>query len=278
MSGLTQRLTPQEPRRREMLAMMVLLLAASLTSVAAVTTGSGPGPSGDQAADIVEDPTPEVTFGELANWTFAPGFTVTPTPKPTAKPKPKPTKYNGKMYKFVAIGDSLTAWPIRYNWAHCLDVNDQKAVMVNNAGVAGNLTSQMRARFSRDVLAYKPDFVLIMGGTNDISDKHGVSQSDVIANLRAMVRDAKAKKVKPYLMLIPPQSYYGSVSTVKSLNAAIIRLANSEKIYYVDSYSSLATSGGVIKSAYSWDGLHLTYEGASRVGALAWQRVRRQGF
>ncbi len=275
LARLSRRLTPQEPRRRETAAILALLLVACVASVAGTATGG----ASARAVDVaVADPTIDTTFGDLHFETYAPGFKVTPTPKPTAKPKPKVTPYNGPQLRFVAIGDSLTAWPTRLNWPHCLDVNDQKAILVHNAGVTGNLTSEMRARFSRDVIAYKPKFVLIMGGTNDISDRYGISQATVIANLKAMVRSAKAAKITPILMAIPPQQSYGSVAKVKSLNAAIYRLANNEKIYYVDSYGPLATSAGVIKSAYTTDGLHLSYAGAQAVGNAAWRRVRRIGL
>jgi lysophospholipase L1-like esterase len=275
LSRLSRRLTPQEPRRRETTAILALLLIACVASVAGTATHGASARAMDVA---VADPTIDTTFGDLHFETYAPDFKVTPTPKPTAKPKPKVTPYNGPQLRFVAIGDSLTAWPTRYNWPHCLDVNDQKAILVHNAGVTGNLTSEMRARFSRDVIAYKPKFVMIMGGTNDISDRYGIDQATVIANLKAMVRSAKAAKITPILMAIPPQQSYGSVAKVKSLNAAIYRLANNEKIYYVDSYGPLATSAGVIKDAYTTDGLHLSYAGAQAVGNAAWRRVRRIGL
>ena len=36
-----------------------------------------------------------------------------------------------------------------------------------NAGVGGNNTNMARARLERDVLAHKPDWVVVMMGTND---------------------------------------------------------------------------------------------------------------
>jgi lysophospholipase L1-like esterase len=279
LTTLGRRFAGPEPRRRETLAVLTLLFVASLASIVA-TSPSFSSPA-RAAAMGNRSPAPDWAGANVLNvQTWAPWSTVTPTPSPSPTPSPtaKKTATPAKTLTFVAMGDSLTAWPIRYNWPHCLDVDDQRAVMVNNAGIPGNLTSQMRARFSRDVIAYKPDFVLIMGGTNDISNEHSIPQSTVIANLKAMVVAAKRAHIKPFLLLIPPQSSSSTVARVKSLNSAIIHLANSQQIYAVDTYSPLATSSGVYKSQYTWDGLHLTYEGAQVVGATVWRRIRRLGY
>ena len=295
LSGLIERFSPKEPRRREMAVLLGLVLAACLTSVASLAIGPA-GASGNQAANIVidptDEPTPEPTMdvstepptetASTESASPAPTTTPSPTPRKTKKPKKTATPYRGKINTFVAIGDSLTAWPSRYNWPRWLDVDDVRSKCANNAGIPGNVTSQMLARFSRDVLSYKPDFVLIMGGTNDISPRYNVPMSTTMANLKAMVKAAKSHKsasgqpIKVFLMSIPPQRSYGSVAKVRQLNAAIYKLAWSQGIYYVDDYTPLAGAGGVIKSAYVVDdGLHLSYAGASAVGAAAWRRVRR---
>ena len=292
LTGLIERLSPKEPRRREMAVLLGLPLAACLTSVASLAIGPA-GASGREFSNVgvepTDEPTPTATIdvpteGPTESLSPTPSETPSPTPAPTKKPRRTPTPYRGKIYTFVAIGDSITALPTRYNWPRWLDVDDVRSRCVNNAGTPGNLTSQMLARFSRDVLSYKPDFVLIMGGTNDISPNYYVPQAAIIANLRDMVRMAKSHKsasgkpIKPYLMLVTPQQYAGSVARVKSLNNAIKHLANNEGIYWIDSFSPLATNIGTIRPAYTSDGLHLTLAGASAVAAAAWHRVRRQGF
>jgi lysophospholipase L1-like esterase len=275
---MLSRLIPGEPRRRELSVLIALLAIACVASLAGMAVGSGPaGQSRDLADKSTPDPTPGGTFGEIGNATYAPGFTVTPVPKPT--PRPLPTPISGKAFRFVAIGDSLTALPAGSSWPSCLDAMDPKAKLVHNAGVPGDLTSQMADRFDRDVIAYHPDLVLIMGGTNDIASDHNVPQAVTIHNLRSMIRSAKANKIKPFLMLIPPEGFANKVARVRSLNAALIHLANSEAIYYVDDFTPLATSDGVYKSAYTiGDGLHLNEAGANVVARAAWLRIRRLGY
>lgn len=50
-----------------------------------------------------------------------------------------------------------------------------------NAGVGGNTTTQMLARFDTEVAAYSPNLVTIMGGINDLS---GSTSAQIIANLQ----------------------------------------------------------------------------------------------
>lgn len=76
----------------------------------------------------------------------------------------------------VLFGDSITAnnWsgsPLNlfdkgyFNWAQFFSGN--RFTVLNNAGIAGNTTTQMVTRIQSDVLAYRPAVVIFMGGTND---------------------------------------------------------------------------------------------------------------
>ncbi len=68
-----------------------------------------------------------------------------------------------------------------------------------NRGKGGDETSQVLARFDSDVLALKPDAVLIWGHINDIHraspDKRSAARERAKANLRAMVEKAREQGV-----------------------------------------------------------------------------------
>jgi lysophospholipase L1-like esterase len=71
--------------------------------------------------------------------------------------------------RIVTFGDSLTA--SRAGVVTYSDVLQQhlgeQGVMVINSGVPGNTSTQARARFATDVLAKRPDLVIIQLGAND---------------------------------------------------------------------------------------------------------------
>lgn len=69
----------------------------------------------------------------------------------------------------VCLGDSITyGYGIDRKdcWVNVLNgMNKGKFI---NKGIPGNTTVEMRVRFKEDVAPFKPDKVIIMGGTNDI--------------------------------------------------------------------------------------------------------------
>lgn len=276
-----RRFLPVEPRRREVMAVMLLLVVASLSSVTGPISGygsSGPTPlyvliGGDPTADAVATPVePLPPVGTLALDSTMPPATPTPKPKPLPTKKPV-TK--AKVRTFVALGDSLTAWPDT-PWPSRLDSADTLLTLVNNAGVPGDTTSQMRARLNADVYTHHPDVLFVLGGTNDLG--FGVAGSATIANLRAIIVGAKAHKITVILLVVPPDSYSSMAPKIASLNAAIVHLANSQRVTYVDIHTPLTNANGVFYAKYTSDGLHFSDLGAQVVANTVRTRVKRLGF
>jgi lysophospholipase L1-like esterase len=270
-----------DQRRREAAAVLGLLLVASAFSIAGPITGLGTepdptpiyimagGPDDAYATRRVVSGPALVPVGTTALDTVA---TPLPTPVPTKKPAPKPVR----VRTFVALGDSLTAWPAYNPWPTRLDAQDSVLRLVKNAGVPGNTTSQMRARLARDVYPYKPEVLLVLGGTNDLG--YGISESAIIANLRAIVIAAKAHKIMPIIINVPPDSYPSMASKIKSLNKAILVLANAQKIHVVDMYRALANSSGTIRPEYTSDGLHFSDLGCQAAANQIRAQLRKLGL
>ncbi len=275
-----RRLPAGEQRRREAVAVMGLLLVASAFSIAGPVTGLGTEPD-PTPIYIMADGTDDPAYVPPAI-TEAPTPTDSPTPEPTdapaasTQPTKKPTPRPVVVRKFAALGDSLTAWPASNPWPTRLDAQDAVLRLVKNAGVPGNTTSQMRARLAKDIYPYKPAVLLVLGGTNDLG--YGISESAIIANLRAIIVDARAHKVTPILINVPPDSYPSMASKIKSLNAAILRLANLQKIHVVDLYSALATKDGLIQPKYTSDGLHFSELGCQAAANQIRAQLRRLGL
>jgi lysophospholipase L1-like esterase len=202
-------------------------------------------------------------------------WTATRPPTPAPKPTPGPTKVP-HTYSFVPLGDSLTAWPAGDPWPSRLDAMDGNLRLVSNAGVPGNLTSDMLARENADVFSLKPELMFLLGGTNDLGRQ--VSQATTIANMRAIIVAARAKGITVFMMTVPPNAYSGMAADINSLNAAIIHLANSYKIVYIDIHAVLSTTTGVYISKYTSDGLHFSDLGAQLVATTIYARIHRLGY
>jgi lysophospholipase L1-like esterase len=273
-------------RRRDLAVVAVLLLVVALVSTALPggwTGSSSPSSSGLEtgltAALGSISPTPTVSAatasGSASDAVSASGSNAA-SPANSASPAPashSPSPADGSI-KFVALGDSLTAWPTGGPWPSRLDAEDSTLVLAHNSGVAGDTTAQMLARFSKDVTHYKPQVLFILGGTNDLG--HGVSQATIIANLRSIILMARAQKIHVFMMTVPPQTKPSAAIT--SLNQAIIHLANSYQIVVIDIHAVLATTSGVYQSKYTSDGLHFSDLGAQTVANAVYSRIRRQGF
>ena len=92
--------------------------------------------------------------------------------------------------KIVCIGDSLTeayGIPGTFGWTYLL--SKQLPVQVINSGISGDTTAGMLARFQFMVIAHKPNFDIIMGGTNDLS--LDVPDSLILSNIHSMACLAK---------------------------------------------------------------------------------------
>lgn len=143
-----------------------------------------------------------------------------------------------------------------------------QSIVVGNSGAPAEHArdSETRARFSSVVRSGSYDAVLLMEGSNDLSD--GFARA-AIDSLRTMVREAKLRGVRPYLATIPPMDGLsccprrGSAAPlVPGFNDQIRSLAASENIPLVDVYAALNVSP---REYLSVDGLHPNSEGYAKI-------------
>lgn len=91
-----------------------------------------------------------------------------------------------KHKRTVFLGDSITEG---YGVARGMCWVDELPGESINHGISGDTTAGMLRRFTAHVLREKPDYVVIMGGINDLSE--GRSLQSVQENLRAMYERAE---------------------------------------------------------------------------------------
>jgi lysophospholipase L1-like esterase len=97
-------------------------------------------------------------------------------------------------------------------------------------------------------------------------------------NLKAIIVAAKAKKIRVYLITVPPESTSGSVKGINSFNASLLNLANSFRVVLINIHDVLSTSTGVYQKKYTTDGIHFTSLGCQVVANTIYARVKRLGY
>ena len=132
-----------------------------------------------------------------------------------------------------------------------------------NAGISGNETSQMLARFDADVLAKNPSVVVILGGTNDIRNR----QTADPVSLYAMVEKAMAAHARVIVGTLPPidpgLSHDPQLQRrlVAAYNKAIADGAMAYGYETANFHDALILSNGNINRTLFADGLHPNHDG-----------------
>lgn len=107
--------------------------------------------------------------------------------------------------KIVCLGDSLTEGfdlDEKQRWTSLL--NEKFSTEFINKGISGDTTAGMLARFQSMVVDSKPEYVIIFGGTNDVS--LGIKKNIILGNLLAMIKIALYYGITPILG-IPTSTY-----------------------------------------------------------------------
>ncbi len=213
------------------------------------------------------------------------GASSPPPSPPGAGPvtEPDPVRNpDGTVGPVVALGDSLTAddslaadlgsavapGGVLYpSWFTSALEDEPRLGAAANAGIPGDTTEEMVARFARDVAVHAPRVVVILGGTNDLPT--GRTTEQVVGTLEQLADLARDAGAVPVLATIPPRTDGSFASDVADLNAGIRRSAASSGTPLIDFFSVLADEDGGWRTGFSEDGLHPTEDGAAAMGRIA---------
>jgi lysophospholipase L1-like esterase len=150
-------------------------------------------------------------------------------------------------------------------------------------GISGQTTPQMLLRFRPDVIDLAPKLVVILAGTNDIAGNTGpMTNEEIQGNLASMSELAHANKIKVVFASVTPVSAYHVASpaavpqTTARPMARIHALNDWLKTYtaahgdgYLDYFSSMTDSTGLMRAELSEDDLHPNAKGYAIMGPLA---------
>ena len=139
---------------------------------------------------------------------------------------------------------------------------------VNSKGIGGNTTTQMLDRFSADVIVGDAEYVVILGGINDVLA--GVSASTIQSNLQSMYTAAHNNGSKVIAITITPFKNHtswtsGFQAVVDDVNSWITS-ASANVDYKIDAYSILenpSDTDTLLPTYDNGDHLHLSSAGYS---------------
>jgi lysophospholipase L1-like esterase len=183
----------------------------------------------------------------------------------------------------ICFGDSLTAGfqsPTRENpqgqstpYGDWLQSLLGSTARVRVSGVCGELTGEMVLRFRNDVLDHHPEYVVILGGTNDLG--WHAAPKEIMRSLVKMYELTLASGGCPIPVTVPSirveESEAGAeggawlaehIARRQRLNRLIQEYAASKQISYVDLFAATAEPGShQLARRYSNDGIHFTSAG-----------------
>lgn len=130
-----------------------------------------------------------------------------------------------------------------------------------NRGIFAQTTPQMLVRFRSDVLDLQPNIVVFLAGTNDIAGLTGFESNTIIeGNLATMVELCNAHNVIPIIASVLPvcgkYAISRSPARILDLNSWIKKYCEENGYIYVDYFSSLVGSDGLLIKSLSGDCLH----------------------
>ena len=149
--------------------------------------------------------------------------------------------------RIVCLGDSITwGFPMgpMYSWVHMLAETLQ--VHIVNKGINGDTTAGMNYRFDRDVTAYDPSHVVIMGGANDVVFEDSIDQ--VIQNYEEMARKAQQAGIKVILGLPTPidDEYYEEM--LSQLRNWLVAFAQENQFQVIDFSAAFYDEQGELRT------------------------------
>jgi len=152
-----------------------------------------------------------------------------------------------------------------------------------NLGRSSDTSRTMVERFEQDVLPFRPQYLLIMGGTNSL--RAGVRAESVIEDMEALKAKCLANKIQPIFLTLPPINP-GNITKV--FNEATVsdwqtqfQLVNEfiRTQEHIDVARGMAAADGTLLSQLAIDGLHLDVAGKQKIATVInenWPRIAEQ--
>ncbi len=164
------------------------------------------------------------------------------------------------MKKIVCIGDSITfGFPYGPQASWTTALADATGHLVLNHGINGDTTSGMLQRWQRDLLVHDPDYVIMMGGANDIVCRESFGR--ITWNIKAMVEAARNMGIQVIMGLPTPLEEPEYEARLSRVRQWIAEYSRDKNLPVIDFYSAFISEDGSIREELLLDGAHPTREG-----------------
>jgi acyl-CoA thioesterase I len=176
----------------------------------------------------------------------------------------------------VAFGDSIT-----HGYGGTISYPQYLAGLmpgttIINKGVNGDTTGKMLGRIKTDVINNHPQYVIVLGGVNDINLY--LQPGTISGILQSIYRQALQNDITPVLCTVMPDSSYPTAkkNSIVALNALITSYATSNNLPLVDLYTAMQDPSvpGNLNPLYdSGDGLHPNNAGYQHMAETIYNTV-----
>tara|TARA_R110002012_G_scaffold318604_1_gene537338 strand:- start:31984 stop:32640 length:657 start_codon:yes stop_codon:yes gene_type:complete len=177
-------------------------------------------------------------------------------------------------HEIIFLGNSITEGA---NWKELFP-----KINAVNRGISGDVTDGILNRLS-EVTSSQPKKIFLLIGTNDLA--RGKTRDEVIFITRKILEKIKkdSPETKIYLQSILPvnplvgEKFSGHKSKQEDIVLVNIRLKQMAKdlhLRYINLHKCFSDNKGHLKSAYTYDGLHLSEEGYSHWAKIIRKYVR----
>jgi lysophospholipase L1-like esterase len=155
-----------------------------------------------------------------------------------------------------------------------------------NRGIGGQTTPQMLVRFREDVINLSPKVVVILAGTNDIAGNTGpMTVEQIEANYASLADLARAHSIRVVFSSVTPIHDYTprsqnmfltrSTEKINALNQWLRSYCEQNGLIYLDYYSAMADSHGMMQENLAADGLHPNDAGYQKMAPLAEAAIQK---
>lgn len=156
-----------------------------------------------------------------------------------------------------------------------------------NKGICGEITEQIARRLYpeiiytvQDTYKQKPDFIIIIGGTNDLG--WGIDPDQIVKNIADMHHICKNEGITSIGATIPPTRFEnnkGYTTKKTGTNQKLRQFFLSHGISFVDLYAGMGTNANDpnLRPEFDYgDGLHFSVAGYKKMGDLIYEVCRQK--
>ena len=149
-----------------------------------------------------------------------------------------------------------------------------------NRGISGQTTEQMVVRFRQDVIDLHPAVLVVLAGTNDLAGVTGSARNeDIEANYASIAELARLHQIRVvFASLLPVNNYTDDAKEsfalrprerILALNTWLRDYCAKNRLVYLDYFSAMVDSKGMLKRELSDEGLHPNAAGYKIMAPLA---------